>query len=344
MLTATDIQDLVATTLRELGPLRFQQIAQKYQHLEVFSRWFKKDKVVFDHGIGIQRTLMTKIDETSARYVGFTEPDTTSVIDVLDQIQVNWAHCQTHWSLIYQTDILMNQGRALVLNVLQPRRAAALIGLAEMLEERAFGSPPSSSNKTLPWGVQYWIVQNSSAGFNGGAASGHTTKAGVDPTDATGFKNYTGTYKNVTKADLIKSMRTSHRKCRFRSPVNIRDYRNGLMDRYRIYTDETVISSFEDVGEGQNENLGRDVASMDGSTFFRNHPVIWIPYLDTMTNSPVYMLDMSTFYPVCLAGDYLRESPPMVNPNNHNTFSIFVDLTHNYLCVDPRRSAVFYKA
>ena len=342
-MTATDYLDLVKVTLRELGPMRFQQIAQTYQDLEVFPRWFKKDRVTFDHGIGIQRTLMTKIDENAARYVGFTEPDTTSIIDVLDQIQVNWVHMVTSWSLIYQTDLLMNRGKALVLNVLKPRRAAALIGLAELLERTAFGSPPASTNTTDPWGVQYWIVQDASTGFNGAAASGHTTKAGVDPTDATGFKNYTGTFGAVTKPDLIKSMRTAHRKCRFKSPVKIADYRSNLYDRYRIYTDETNISSFEDVGEGQNDNLGRDIASMDGSMFFRKHPIIWVPYLDTMVNHPVYMLDMSTFYPVCLAGDYLRESDPVVNTNNHNTYTVNVDLTHNYLCVDPRRSAVFYK-
>ena len=34
-LTAQDVVDLVKTTQRELGPLRFQQIAQSLQYYEV---------------------------------------------------------------------------------------------------------------------------------------------------------------------------------------------------------------------------------------------------------------------------------------------------------------------
>ena len=39
-LLATDIADLVAGTLRELGRLRFQQVAQNLADYEVFSHWF----------------------------------------------------------------------------------------------------------------------------------------------------------------------------------------------------------------------------------------------------------------------------------------------------------------
>ena len=56
-LTATDIADLVAVTLRDLGSMRFQQIAQDLVHFEVFSKWFVKDKVVFDSGIDRHKSL-----------------------------------------------------------------------------------------------------------------------------------------------------------------------------------------------------------------------------------------------------------------------------------------------
>ena len=341
VLTALDISDLVASTLRDLGPMRFQQIAQNLQYYEVFSRWFKKDKVSFDSGVGIQRTLMNKLDETSSKHVGLMDVDQVNIPDVLDQIQIPWRHVQTSWALIYQTDILMNRGKALILNVVKPRRAAALLGLVEELEERAWGSAPSVSDKVLPFGVQYWVVENATTGFNGGVPSGHSTVGGVSLTDSPNFKNYTAQYTNVTKSDLIKKMRTGHRKIRFRSPVTIEDYRGSVGDRYRLYTNETVISAIEDLGEGQNENLGRDIASMDGTMTFRKNPIIWVPKLDERTDDPVYMLDHSTFYPVCLKGDYLRETEADKAPNQHNVFQMFLDLTYNYLCVDRRRNAVF---
>lgn len=343
-LLPTDVPDLVATTLRDLGPLRFQQIYQDLQHYEVFSKWFKRDKIVFDDGIGIQRTLMLKSSTSAAKYTGYNATDQVNVEDVLTQMQVNWVHLQTSWGLLYQTDVLMNSGRSMILNVIKPRRAKALIDLAQELEDKAWGSPPASGNNLLPQGIQYWIVPNATNGFNGGAPSGHTTVGGVSPTTYPNWKNYTARYAANSKGDLVKKWRTAHRKVRFMPVVTNKDYTGAMMDTYRNYVNETTISGLEDIGEGQNENLGRDIASMDGMITFRRSPVIWVPKLDSRTDDPVYMVNHATFYPYCLRGDYLRESEAQKNPNNHNAYQIFVDLTHNYACVDRRANAVINTA
>ena len=340
VLVASDIADLVAGTLRDLGPMRFQQIAQSLQYYEVFSKWFRKDRVSFDSGIGIQRTLMNKIDSAASKHVGLNAIDSVTIPDVLDQLTVDWRHAQTSWAIIYQTDILMNRGKSLILNIVKPRRAAALLGLVEAIEDAAWGTAPSATDKVLPYGVQYWITESASTGFNGSYPSGHTTVGGVNLTDSPNFQNYTFRYAAVTKSDLVKKLRTMHRKIRFRSPVTIDDYRGATGDRYRLYTNETVISGLEDLGEGQNENLGRDIASMDGTITFRKNPIIWVPKLDERTDDPVYMLDHSSFYPVILKGDYLRESQAIQAPAQHNLYQIFTDLTYNYLCLDRRRNGV----
>ena len=340
-LFATGIADLVSTTLRDLGRLKFQQIAQPIQDYEVFPKWFRKDKVAFDSGIGIQRTLMTSISN-AASHVGLMEEDSVNIPDVLTSLQVDWRHCQTSWAFIYQ-ETLMNRGRAMILNVIEPRRADALLSLVDELENRAWASPPSTSSK-LPNGLPYYLVQNATTGFNGGAPSGHTLVAGINPTTVPSYKNYTFAYAAMNRTDGIKKMRTAHRKIRFKSPISIKDYREGRGDRYRIYVNETTMSLLEDEGTAQNENLGRDVAQLDNTIVFRNHPVIWIPKLDASTNNPIYMVDHSTFMPICLKGDYLRESAADRAPNQHNVFQFFIDLSYQYLCVDRRRSAVGYQA
>ncbi len=336
-LEATDIADLVASTLRDLGRLRFQQIAQELQDYEVFTKWFRKDKVAFDSGVGIQRTLMTKLSG-SASYVGLLEEDQVNIPDLLEQLTLNWRHAQTSWAFIYQ-ETLMNRGRAMILNVIEPRRADAMLNLVQILEDYAWASPPVNDKK-LPMGIPYWVVKNATTGFNGGLPGSHTTVAGIDVSTTTKFKNYTAQYAAVTKADLVSKLRTAHRKTRFKSPISIRDYREGRGDRYRLYVNESTISSIEDVGEAQNENLGRDIASLDNTIVFRNHPILWVPKLDSDTQNPIYMIDHSSFMPICLRGDYLRESPADKAPNNHNVFQFFVDLSHNYLCFDRRRNSV----
>lgn len=340
VLTAQDVADLVAGTLKDLGRMSFQQIAQNLVDYEVFPQWFKKDKVVFQDGIGVQRTLMNRLPD-AARHVGWTDQDAPGITDLVDQLEIPWRHINTNWSFKRQEG-LMNRGKSLIFNVIEPRRAGAMINLIETLENKAWDTAPTSSDKVNPYNIQYWVVKNSGTpGFNGGAAAGNTTVAGVSLTDSPTFKNWTGQYSTNSKPDLIKKMRTMHRKIRFKSPVDSKDY--AKKERYRVYCNETSISGFEDIGESQNENLGRDIASVNGEGMtFRGHPIRWVPKLDEDTSQPIYFLNHATFYPVCLKGDYLHESEPIRSNTQHDWFTVHVDLTYNYLCVDRRRNGVLY--
>lgn len=339
-LTAQDVADLVAGTLKDLGRMSFQQIAQNLPDYEVFPQWFKKDKVMFSDGIGIQRTLMNRLPD-AARHIGWTDQDTPGITDLIDQLDIPWRSVTTNWSFKRQ-EALMNRGKSLIFNVVEPRRAGAMINLVEVLESKAWDTAPTSADKVNPYGLLYWVVKASGTpSFQGGAATGNTTVAGVSLTDSPTFKNWTGQYVANTKGDLIKKMRTMHRKVRFKSPVDSNDY--ATKEKYRIYVNETTMSGFEDIGESQNENLGRDLASMNGGSMtFRSNPIRWVPKLDEDTSQPVYFINHATFYPVCLKGDYLHESEPIRSNTQHDWFTVYVDLTYNYLCVDRRRNGVLY--
>lgn len=341
-LTALDISDLVAGTLYELGRLKFQQIAQNLQNYEIFSHWFKKDRMSFDGGIGIQKTLMNRFDSTAAKHVGITEADNVNITDLIDQMNVPWRHAQTSWGFFHH-ETLMNKGKSLIFNVIKPRREGAMLALVEELENKAW-TTPASTDKKNPYGIPYWLVKNATTGFNGGLPSGHSTIGGVSLTDSPNFKNYTAQYSTVSKADLVKKLRSAMRKCRFKSPLpQNSDYTTGS-EKYRLYVNETTFSSLEDVGEAQNENLGRDIANPaygPGSLVFRGFPIVWVPKLDADTTNPVYGVDHDTFHVTCLEGDYLRESENRA-PHQHNAYQMFVDLTYNYICLDRRRNFVFY--
>lgn len=345
-----DLADLVSGTLYELGRMRFQQIAQELQEYEVMSKWLKRDRVLEDSGIGIQRTLMVTT-AGAARHVGLYEVDDTDQKDLLTQLNIPWRHAETYW-IFDRREVLMNSGKQLVLNIIKPRRAGAMIDLAEELEAKAWSCPGASDN-VLPYGLPYWIVPSSTAafGFNGVAPYGHTTVGGVNPTTYPKFCNATVQYSAVTKADLIKKLRKMHRKVGWKSPVTIQDYRRGSGSKRRLYVDDVVIAKMEDLGEAQNENLGRDLASMDGQMTFRRHPIIWTPQIDpgnhsitdhdgTAVYNPVFFVDHSVFFPYVLKGDFLRETKPEKASDQHNVYETFVDLTYNYLCVDRRRCGV----
>lgn len=356
-LMANDIADLVAGTLDDLGPMKFEQIAQNFTHLEVMPKWFKKDKIVMEDGKGIQRTLMNALGDP-AEHVGLLDTDSVDIPDLLALLNIDWVHVQTKWGFHYVTDILMNRGKSLILNVIKPRRDGSMISLAEELEKKAFQVPNVGSN-TVPNGLPYYIVTNATTGFNGGLPSGpdavaHTTVAGVNITTTPTYKNYTAQYVTVSKTDLIPKMRTGHRQTGWQSPMIGKDYSGPVWEALRYYVKEATLSTFEDIGEAQNENLGRDLAPYGGARdvkfvdytiAFRKHPIIWIPFMEdaafVAANNPVYQVDHNTFYPLCLKGDYLREQRPEKAPNQHNVFRVFVDLTYQYLCINRRRNAVY---
>lgn len=342
-ITDQDVNDLVVGTQRDLGKPDFQQIAQELVDYEIFPVMFKKDRVTFDSGIGIQKTLMTRLPDV-ARHVGWTEADTPSIQDLLTTLNVPWRHATTSWSYKRQ-EMLMNRGKSLVTNVIKARRIGALIDQVEKFEAGGWTAPATSDDDTEPYGIPYFVPKYSGTpGFNGGAPTGHTLCAGVNCTTHPKFKSYGGTYVTVSKPDLIKKMRTMKRKTGFKSPVDVPDYFRGKGMRYRVYMNEATISTIEEVGESQNENLGRDIASIDGVNMaFRGHPLRYIAKLDDDTSDPVYFLDHSTWQVVALAGDWLRETEPIRDPEKHDWFTVYMDTTYNFLCLDRRRNGVLSK-
>lgn len=342
--TALDDLDLVKGTLNNMDPPNFQQVAQNQTDYEVFPLWFKKDKMMIDDGIGIQRNIMARLPDV-ARHVGWTDQDNPNVASLLEQITVPWRQVTTNWSFKRQ-EVLMNRGKSLVTKVIEPKRAGAIIDMIEVIEAAGFSSPSSSSDKTLPYGLSYWIVKNATTGYNGGLPTGHTTVAGLDLADAPKFKNYTDTYTAVSQDNLLKKMRTAFRRTKFKSPVDVKDYRSGRGMRYRIYMNEATISGVEQVALAQNDNLGlKDVSQVDHvSLAFKGVPIRFAEYLDNDTSNPVYMVDHNTFYPVVLSGDYMYEHPPIQSPTQHNWRTVYIDMSYNHICLDRRRNAVLYVA
>lgn len=343
-ITTSDLADLIVTTQKELGRMKFTQIATDIQKHEVFKRIFKRDKAVITGGEGISRNIMTR-DSGAASQVGMFAQDQVAVVDVLQKFTLPWRHTTTNYA-IERREPLMNKGAAKLMNLVQVRRIASMISLIKLVEAQFFGTAPTSSDELNIHGLKYHVVAHASTGFYGGAASGNTTVSGLSPTTYPKWKNYTALWSAVTKLDLIAKMRTASRKIAFEAPLDIPDYRTGRGQQFRIYMNESTLDGFETLAENQNENLGHDLMSMDGAVTFKRSPIVWIPYLDDTTTptDPVYMLDWSYIQPVFLDGDFLHEDDPSKDPNSHNTLLVFIDLTWNLLFTQRRHHAVLATA
>jgi len=340
-LTDDQILDMAVTTLSSYGPPRFGQIAQTWTDYEILSKWMKKDKIVVDSGTGVSRALLAKLGNRAA-HVGLHAQDEYNFMDLMTRLTVTWARAHVYWGY-ERRQALENRGRALLCNVIEPQRVAALIEMADELEGKAWNlKDPANDVDSL--GVPYWIVANATQGFNGGLPSGYTTVGGVNITTYPTFKNWTDTFTNISESDFLRKMRLAHLKINFKSPVNSKEFLGAKGERFRVYMGDDMYLDLAQIAMSHNNNLGIDLAPMDGVATFKRHPLVHVPYLETFTDKRVYMIDHDTFYPVVLRGDYLRETKPRFAPNQHNTVVLDIDLSYQYVCVDRRGNAVLYQA
>lgn len=341
-LSIDQLADLIITTQNELGRMKWEDIATDLTEYVVLPKMLNEKRVTYSGGKGIQRNFMVK-DSGAAKHVGLFAVDDVNVDDVIKTTEIPWRHTTTSYAFD-RLEQGVNSGAAAILDLVKVRRVDAMMSLAMLLEDTFWSKPATSADKTTPFGLDYWVVYNATTGFNGGNPSGFSDGCGgLDSATYTRWANYSANYTSVTKADLIKKMRAAHRKTDFKSPVDIPDYRTGRGQQFTIYVNESTISDMEDLGEAQNENLGRDLAPMDGSMTFKKNPVQYVPKLDADTNNPVFMINWGTFQIAFLKGEYLREDPPSKAPNQHTVLRCFVDLTWNLLCTNRRRNAIISK-
>ena len=343
-LAAADIGDLVTGTLKDLGRLKWTEIATDVQEHYALPQMLKKEKVQFDSGVAIQRSIM--LDHSgAAEHVGLYATDNVNVSDVMGTFTIPWRHTTTHYQF-ERREFAMNRSPARIFDLIKTRRIDGLISLAEKLETTMW-HVLSDDGKT-PFGFQYYMTYNASTtgGFLGGNHTNFSSgPGGLSRSTYPRWKNWAATYSTVSKADLISLWRKAFRECGFKPAIEgIPTYDRGR-PRYENFVNGDTIQIIEDLGEAQNENLGRDIASMDGKMMFRRTPINWVPYLDAYTTSdPVYMVDWSVFYPVFLKGEYMNESGAQQAPNQHTVTRFFIDLTWNLLCVNCRKLALIAKA
>lgn len=339
-LQADGIADLIASVLPDLGRNKWQDLTTDIQKFTAMPMIMKKNKVSFKGGTGIKRNF--QMDTLgNARHTGLFETDNTNINDTMVTAEIPWRHTTTSWA-IERREISMNMGAEEIFDLLKTRRHGAIVDLAELQESTLWGKPVDSTDTKTPYGIKYWVVANNTEGFNGGNPAGFSAgAAGLDSTVYPRWRNYSGQYTTVSKANLIKMMRKAHILTKFTPPTGpVSSYDLGGPD-CQVYVNYSVLAAFEEVGESQNENLGRDIASMDGQIMFRRCPINYVPKLDEDTSNPVYMLDWSKLYVSFLSGEYMRETGPKEVANQHNTLAVHIDNTWNMMCHDRRAQTVF---
>lgn len=335
-LVATNFGDLVQTTLRELGRGRFTEIVTPLQDHVAMRVLLNDNKITFDSGYGVQWDVM--VNPANAAYnVGLAASDNVNIVDLMTQATVDWRN--TTFSYAYeQRELDMNREPARIVDLIKERRIGAMISMAELMEANFWGPPVAITDNLTPYGINTWISKSATEGFNGLAPTGYTS-IGLNPTTYPNWRNWTAPYSVVSISDLVRKMRNAATKTKFRPPVDgIPTFDTG--EDYGVYTTYGVISPLEELLISQNDNIGTDIAAMDGKTLFRKVPIMWVPYLERDTTNPVYGIDWGVFKTFVLKGWWLKETFVPVYPGQHTISAMFNDCTYNFILRNRRNNWV----
>ncbi len=362
-ITNAELLDLQQTTLENLPRLNFET-ALNYQEYPVCNQWFQGDKMQIESGTSIKRNIILDTSG-NARHVRLYQKTPINVADVHKQLTAPWVQVQTHYS-IERREALRNRAPARYIDLLQSRRLDGMLDLADLFEEKAWQVPSTADDDLNPRGVPYWITaredtitaatdQGAFSGFRirfADGATNSTTKAGITSTGVGGtnpnWANWAAVYTSVNN-DFVKRMRRAFHSTNFRSPMLVKDLKVGPSSKFRIYMDLAELSEYEDLVTSANDNLGRDLDPFHGITTFRRIPIIYTPTLskvklfggsgtDNGAAGAVYGINHAKFYPIVQSGDWLRESEPMSDVEQHNVVTTFIDSSYQFFCNNIRQS------
>lgn len=365
-INASDLGDLITTTQKELGELKYTDLSTDLQYHVALSKLFQESSVSYEAGPSIQWNLMTD-NSGAAKQTGLFAVDDLNIGDVMSTAEIGWKHTTVNYA-IERREIAFNRDPRRIVDLVKVRRNDAMISLTEHLESQFWGKPANDASQDLN-GVDYWISDNAGAGagtggtgsFGGGVPSGFTTVAGINPTDVPRWQNWLGFFPNgdindpagaldsantavAAQPDILKAMKEAYVKCNFK-PIPNASYPsyNPTPEKWGIYCGYSTLAALEVMQDRLNDKIvSRDVATdANGTTSFRGVPITYVPKLDSSSlTTPIYMIQWGSFRSVLLSGEYMKETGPDTAPNQHTVFTTHVDLTMNLQCVDRRRNAL----
>lgn len=355
---ADELSDLLQTTLKDLPKDTFEVMwdSQQYEFCQIYQAHRRQ----IDGGTSIKRNVI--LDRHGrARYRRLYDTDEPVVDNSQFEIDVPWTQIGTDYSWD-ELEIMRNKNSAKgFINLLESRRVERMWDLSELIEDRGWLTPTSATDKLYPYGIPYYInfLANgaTTGGFSGqmiryqNGTTG-TICAGIDASAESKWRNYADIYTKVDNG-LLRKMRQAVRRTRFRpSPIAIKPGKDNVGSPIKIYANDNTVTELEDLSDKRDDNnmpndlAGKVLANKDGASMFNRMPIVHIPQLDgfTVTDGgsnafepdPIYCVDWTKIQPIVQDGYWMVEGEPMKDRSQHTTFTVFLDGSHNNLCINRR--------
>lgn len=339
-LTLEQFADLVELQVRDYERTDYVSLLTDIQDHPAAKALLKKTRMSRDgaQAEGVYWKLRMKT-AASWRHVTPTTPDAATITNDFVGMSAPWRKVEVGYAFL-EEEIDFNMSPNQIVNLVKAREAGCDFDFIEGLEVD-FWNFPLASDALAFYSLPYWCVKNATTGFNGGIPSGYTTVGGLSPTTYPRLKNYTAQYVDVTLDDFVAKARDMVDLTYFKPPVaGVPDLGQISGPSKSFYTTLSVRKKFADVADSRNDNLGPDVATMDGRVMFRGAEIVWVPALDADTTNPFYQIPWDVFKMMVKPGWWQKRTMLKPYPGQRNQVAVFKDSYLNFACFNRRALGV----
>jgi len=342
VLTPENMPDAVIATMNKLNKGKWIGEMTDLQEYVGFNQLCRAKREQQKSGRGVKVRYVMDHNH-SAAHVGLFNEIEYSRDDAMVEGTVPWCYTDGHM-MFDEREEGMNGGPEEVVDLVQTEQSRMITSVLELSEDDVWGIPESSTDNDTPFGVEYWITKAATLGFNGVDPSGFSSgRAGISSTDYTRHKNYTGQYTDVSDTEdtgLVYMMEKAADMCRWIAPapepgMGRKGYSRG------VYCGWVTKNAMKNVAKENNDSLGFDLSTKE--PVFRGAKIQHVPFFDSKTDYPLYMIDHNHFYAKFLKNWWMKRLKIKHPAKQPHVFIVLVSMVWNIVCDDLRRQAVFYK-
>lgn len=345
-----DLQKAALPDLRkgEIGAL----LSTAYQEYFALEYIYRRDNVKMASGKSCTFRVKARSGQTANR-TGMSFKVNYGIRGLMEEGSVPWRflHSYLPWN---ERELLMAADDEEIFDIFKMRQIDEVESIAEKLEGPFWGAPAPADVLNV-YGMNYWFPFDSSLTTRGFTFStflhpDHPAGAGgILPTNVPGWRHGHIVFKDIARSDLIRSMKIAHVRTKWKSPTSLEGTnRANMRRRLVIATGIENWTEFTERGEDQNDRLGPDVASLGEDIMFWGHVIRHVPYLDVTDSlgnvanptKPLYMLDLDTFEPRALKGDFMRRQKPKQIPFQPMDWARDMTLTDQLVVLNKRTTTV----
>jgi len=107
-----------------------------------------------------------------------------------------------------------------------------------------------------------------------------------------------------------------------------------------IYANWATKNALKNVAKANNDSLGFDLSTKE--PVFRGAKITYVPYFDSKSDNPLYMLDHNHIYAKFLRDWFMKRVKVQRLPKQPHCFAVITSMVWNIVCDDLRRQAVFH--